>query len=139
MANKITVVRTFDNYIAMILKYAPESCGMSGKCACQFVVEADGSVYPCDFYVSSENVIGNVANNSFDSIINSKAVSDFLEKGEVINDRCRQCRWYFICRDGCRRYRDPETNLNYYCTAFESFFDYTYLRMTQIAEMVSRR
>lgn len=44
-------VRNFDNYIRMLQGYPPESCGMNGICSCQFVVEGDGSVFPCDFYV----------------------------------------------------------------------------------------
>lgn len=139
MAGRITVIRTFDNYIAMMLGYTPESCGMSGHCACQFVIEADGSVYPCDFFVSDENIIGNVSNDTFESIIDSEDVKEFLEKGEKVNDNCIICRWYFICRDGCRRYRNPKTGLNYYCGAFRNFFDYCYPRMTEIAQKVSRR
>ena len=139
MSGVITVIRTFDNYIAMLLQYAPESCGMSGRCVCQFVIEADGTVYPCDFYVSEKNTIGNVADDTFESIINSKAVEVFLDKGDVINDKCKDCNWYFICRDGCRRYRNPDTNLNYYCKTFQNFFEYAYPRMVEIAKMVSRR
>lgn len=44
-------IRIFDNYANMLRGYPPESCGMNGLCACQFVTESDGSVYPCDFYV----------------------------------------------------------------------------------------
>ena len=29
----------------------PEACGMGGGCGLQYVVEADGGVYPCDFYM----------------------------------------------------------------------------------------
>lgn len=139
MNGQITVIRTFDNYIAMLLRYAPESCGMSGRCACQFVIEADGSVYPCDFYVLEETKAGNVINDTFESVINSDKVREFLDKGDVINDKCRDCRWYFICRDGCRRYRDPKTNLNIYCETFQNFFEYAYPRMVEIAKMVSSR
>ena len=139
VAGRITVIRTFDNYIAMLLGYNPESCGMSGRCACQFVIEADGSVYPCDFYVLDETKIGNVRDDTFESIINSEKVRDFLNKGDEINDECRTCRWFFICRDGCRRYRDHGTKLNYYCTAFQNFFNHCYPRMTEIAKMVSNR
>jgi len=139
MAGRITVIRTFDNYIAMLLGYAPESCGMSGRCACQFVIEADGSVYPCDFYVLDETKIGNVRDNTFEAIINGEKVRDFLDKGDEINDECRDCRWFFLCRDGCRRYRDPETKLNIYCETFQKFFDYAYPRMGDIARLVSKK
>jgi uncharacterized protein len=134
MAGNITVVRTFDNWVAMLMGYPPESCGMSGRCACQFVIEADGGVYPCDFYVTDETFIGNVQENSFEDIITCSKTAEFLAKGDEINEECRTCRWFFICRDGCRRYRDPATNLNIYCKAFQNFFDYAYTRMRQIAQ-----
>ncbi|HRX42776.1 MAG TPA: anaerobic sulfatase maturase [Clostridia bacterium] len=139
VAGNITVVRTFDNWVAMILGYPPESCGMSGRCACQFVIEADGGIYPCDFYVTDETYIGNVHEDSFEAVINSEMTAGFLARGDEINEKCRSYRWFFICRDGCRRYRDPDTNLNIYCNAFENFFDYAYPRMQQIAGMLRNR
>lgn len=48
---KQTYIRQFENYVAMLLGHMPESCDMRGFCGMQYVVEADGSVYPCDFYV----------------------------------------------------------------------------------------
>ncbi len=138
IAGNITVVRTFDNWIAMLLGYPPESCGMSGRCACQFVIEADGGIYPCDFYVTDETCIANVHESSFENAINSKKTTEFLSKGDQINENCKTCRWFFICRDGCRRYRDPETNLNIYCKAFIGFFEYAYPRMSEIAQMVKK-
>lgn len=47
----IISVRYFDNLLQLLMGYPPEVCGMSGHCACQFIIEANGSVYPCDFYV----------------------------------------------------------------------------------------
>ncbi|MFO7611950.1 MAG: anaerobic sulfatase maturase [Clostridia bacterium] len=136
-SGRTTVIRTFDNYIAMLLGHVPEACGMSGKCACQFVVEADGSVYPCDFYVDQSNRIGNLWQDSIEDIIKSTGVAAFLKKGLEINEKCKTCEWYFLCRDGCRRYRDESGNLNYYCEAFRSFFEYTHDRMTKIAAALS--
>lgn len=51
-------IRYFENLAAMLLGRPPESCGMSGQCACGFTVEADGSVYPCDFYVLDPLPVG---------------------------------------------------------------------------------
>ncbi|MBN2559060.1 MAG: anaerobic sulfatase maturase [Clostridia bacterium] len=137
-SGKTVVIRTFDNYIAMLMGYMPEACGMSGKCACQFVVEADGSVYPCDFYVNQSNIIGNILYDGIEDIIKSEGVGTFLKKGLEINEKCKTCDWYFLCRDGCRRYRDPDSNLNYYCESFRNFFKYAYDRMAGIAAALSQ-
>jgi uncharacterized protein len=139
MAGKTTVIRTFDNYIAMIMGYRPEACGMSGRCSCQFVTEADGSVYPCDFYVLGSTRIGNVAADTFEEMTRHQNLVSFLEKGAMINEKCRDCKWYFICRGGCRRYRNPETDLNIYCESFKMFFEHCYSRMEQIAAKLAGR
>lgn len=43
-------IRQFENYVGILLGHQPESCEQRGACSCQSIVEADGSVYPCDFY-----------------------------------------------------------------------------------------
>ncbi|MEG1427843.1 MAG: radical SAM protein, partial [Oscillospiraceae bacterium] len=53
-------IRQFENYMEMLLGYPPESCGMSGICSMQNVIEADGTVYPCDFYVLDAFSLGNL-------------------------------------------------------------------------------
>jgi len=59
-AGNLISIRYFDNILSMMLGHPPESCGMSGICSCQFVIEANGGVYPCDFYVSDEWLLGNI-------------------------------------------------------------------------------
>ena len=44
-------IRQFENYVGLAAGYMAESCEQRGKCGVQYVVEADGSVYPCDFFV----------------------------------------------------------------------------------------
>lgn len=137
--SQVTVIRTFDNYIALLLGYKPEACGMSGRCSCQFVTEADGSVYPCDFYVLESNIIGNIKQDSFEDMTKNKRLLAFLEKGDQLNLKCKECKWYFLCRGGCRRYRNPVNNLNVYCESFKSFFEHSYPRIEEIAKRISRR
>ena len=51
-------VRFFENYITLLLGMGAESCEQNGVCGIQNVVEADGEVYPCDFYVLDEYKLG---------------------------------------------------------------------------------
>ena len=44
-------IRQFENYVGILLGYPPEACDQRGVCGITNVVEADGSVYPCDFYM----------------------------------------------------------------------------------------
>ena len=47
-------IRQFENYISILMGRLPESCEQRGICSVQCVTEADGGVYPCDFYVLDE-------------------------------------------------------------------------------------
>ena len=58
-------VQYFDNLLQMIMGYPPESWGMAGQCSRQIVVEADGAVYPCDFYVLDGFWLGNLNYDTF--------------------------------------------------------------------------
>ena len=42
---------------------------MVGQCSRGTVFEADGSMYPCDFYVVDEWKIGNIMESSFEEMI----------------------------------------------------------------------
>ena len=58
-------VRMFSNLAQMAAGFAPEECGMCGRCTTYFAVESDGSVYPCDFYTTDAWLLGNVNDVSF--------------------------------------------------------------------------
>ncbi len=129
--------RLFENWIWMLKGRPPESCGMIGRCGFQTVVEADGSVYPCDFYVLDEYRLGNVNSDSFDIIDEKRNENNFYEIGAYIHNDCNECKWYPLCRGGCRRDRLEHGEFmgkNYYCTSFYNFFEYAYDRLALLAE-----
>jgi len=136
-------VRTFDNYVGMLLGKPPESCGMSGFCTTYFTVEANGGVYPCDFYVLDEWYMGNVHADSFEVLGKSPILQKFVESSKHVDDKCRKCEWYGLCRGGCRRNREPFVDgkpvLNMYCEAYKAFFREMYPKLKEIAQDVYRR
>lgn len=138
--NKFIYNRYFENLVGMIKGYPPESCGMCGQCVCHYVVEADGGVYPCDFYVLDEYKIGNLVSDSFETMSKNSKNLNFVEVSKYIDEKCKSCKWINICRGGCRRDREPIVNgklsLNYFCTAYEEFFEYSIERLNKLASRV---
>ncbi|MCR4622726.1 MAG: anaerobic sulfatase maturase [Clostridiales bacterium] len=136
-------VRMFDNWLQMLMGFRPESCSMDSMCALSVTVEADGSVYPCDFYCLDEWKLGNVNENSFDELFSSPAAQKFISSSAPVDPKCTKCRYYALCRGGCRRLReDParaELGANRYCEAYRRFFDAKYKDMAQLAGMISAR
>lgn len=135
-------VRWFDNLIAMAMGQPPESCGMSGSCAVGFTVEADGSVFPCDFYVVDEWRLGNVRDAGFAEMRDGELGRRFVESSRPVDEACRSCFAFPLCRGGCRRDREPFKDglpaLNRYCPSFKEFFSYAGQRIMEMAETEKR-
>ena len=114
-------VRYFDNLVWMLDGHAPEQCSMRGCCGLQYLVEADGSVYPCQ------------------ELDQARRSLRFIENSQVAPQECQICRWYPLCRNGCRRERLAQgaaPGKNYYCQAYAGFFAYALPRLYQVRRML---
>ena len=130
-------VRHIDNYMAILLGNPPESCDMCGVCGSYFTVEANGDIYPCDFYCDEEHKLGSLYDERpFE--INEKHKA-FIEESKIIHSRCRECRYHFICRGGCKKDRFNGFSENKYCGAYKEFFEYAGERMSSIADSIKGR
>lgn len=114
-------IRDFDNYGQIILGREPESCAMRGVCSCNPTVEANGDVYPCDFYVLDDYKLGNVMTDSLSDMIRNENAVRFVRDSAVHSEECFGCRWYPLCRAGCRRNRDA-SGKQIYCSSYSYFF-----------------
>ena len=134
-------IRYFDNLVSMFMGYRAEACGMSGLCECQFVVEADGGVYPCDFYVTDKWLMGNIKDMNIEELYSSEQAKTFINCSKHIDSKCIGCKWYNLCKGGCRRLREPFSNekpgLNRYCLSFEEFLEYSHERLGSLARKFS--
>lgn len=70
---------TFDNLLLMLNGQPLGTCGMLGMCGMQYVVEADGSVYPCDFYMLDQYRLGNLNTDSIAQIDARRKEIEFVE------------------------------------------------------------
>ena len=136
-------IRQFENYIEMLLGYPPEACGMSGVCSIQHIVEADGSVYPCDFYVLDSLRLGNLRRDSLEQIEETRRALGFLEQSREVDPVCQKCPHFFLCRGGCRRYRpvkeDGSLGRSFFCESYRMFFSHSAPGLRQLAEIARIR
>ena len=143
LAGRFVSVRMFDNWLQMLMGFRPESCSMDSMCQVSFTVEADGSVYPCDFYCFDERKLGNVHENGFDEMRSSPAAREFVSSSAPMAEECRRCRYFALCRGGCRRLRENPAGggpgLNRYCGAYRRFFDAEYMDMARLAGVIAAR
>ena len=118
-AGRYVSINLFDNLIRMAKGLPPAACNMQGHCSPNYVVEAGGQVYPCDFYCLDPWLLGNVHTDSFYAIATSDTLQRFLAEGREHPEACRACPAYSLCRTGCKR--DQEHGTNRFCAAFRHF------------------
>ena len=99
------------------------------------VVEGDGGLYPCDFFVLDQWYLGNIHQMSVEEAVQSPRALAFLDEGRRRPRDCLGCPHLSLCRGGCPR---DWTGLgldraNYYCPAFHAFLDYALPRLRQAA------
>ena len=141
MSGKRISVRHFDNYTKILLGEEPEACDMVGHCNMNAVLESDGSMYPCDFYVLDEFKVGNINESSFEELFKSEAEMRFLRTSLAVDEKCKVCRYFKICRGGCRRHKELTAEGNYenrFCESYKYFFEKNIDKMIKTAEYVMK-
>lgn len=117
---RYTSIRLFDNFVRLAHSQRAEQCGMNGHCTHQYVIEADGEVYPCDFYCTDEYSLGNILDTDFAKLERSPKAIKFIEESLGIDEKCKVCNYYRLCKNGCKRERIDLDK----CTAYKNFFPY---------------
>ncbi|MBQ2527709.1 MAG: anaerobic sulfatase maturase [Spirochaetales bacterium] len=130
-----TSVRQFDDYIHLLTGVLPSSCAALGKCGTYLVVEADGSLYPCDFYVLDEWCVGKIGQTSVIQAINSEKAKAFRSDNGRRPEQCMSCSWLPLCHGGCKRDITFTGNVpeNYFCPSYRFFFEYASERLMEVA------
>lgn len=135
-------IRTFDNILHIVLGYPAESCDMQGVCSANLVIEADGSAYPCDFYVLDDWRLGEVADIGLQEMIHGDIATKFIETSKVRHEECASCQYLPVCRGGCRRHKSLDSTgpleLNYFCESYKEFYGHTLDRFKEVATILYR-
>jgi uncharacterized protein len=95
-------IKLFDDVIYLLRTGRDMACGLLGRCQSQYVIEADGSTYPCDFYVIDAYKIGNVTEQTLFEMRANTALEEFLSPIQA-ESYCKKCSFFKICFGGCKR------------------------------------
>ncbi len=132
-------IRYFDDLVRLFAGFPSEQCGSRGVCSIQYVIEADGSVYPCDFFALDEYRMGSIHEQTLAGLAASDAAVRFLERRGSVDkqmDKCASCRYRKLCGGGCLRYY--ESGEYKYCDATREFLDSAAERLAYAARLASR-
>jgi uncharacterized protein len=124
-------VVTFDCVLANWMRVPPPVCVSAEYCGNAGALEFNGDVYACDHYVFPEYRLGNIAENSLLTLMNSPFQKQFgKNKKELLPSYCRKCEYLDLCFGECPKNRiattpDGEPGLNYLCPGFKLFYRHT--------------
>lgn len=122
-----TSIRFFDSVFYHYVGMTPPECTLLKECGVYVVVEHNGDVYSCDFYVDPEWKLGNVMEDSLTELLNSERQTVFGRAKSKLSRECEKCKWLTYCRGGCPRergYNAKDKKLSYLCPAYKMFFEH---------------
>lgn len=105
---------------------------MREHCGVYLVVEHNGDVFPCDFYVEESLNLGNIKENNLVELFNSQEQFCFGQKKAELPETCLTCQWLKYCRGGCPKER-LAGNLNYFCKGLKEFYQHADRRFQLLA------
>lgn len=132
-----TSIRHFDAVFHSYVGLTPPDCTMLSECGSYVVVEHDGSVYSCDFFVEPDWKLGNIMEGNLVDFLNSERQLEFGRMKSTLPDPCKTCQWLKYCHGGCTkdRIRDPRDNhLNHFCQSYRMFFEHADQRLQQLGD-----
>jgi uncharacterized protein len=119
-------IRYFDNLAEAVAGQKPGTCTLHETCDSYVVVEYNGDVYPCDFFVESDWKLGNVTLDSWPEIARRTRRYSFAAKKTLAHPECQVCEYQSICHGGCPKFRHSPhrrfEDLDYFCQAYKMIY-----------------
>jgi uncharacterized protein len=130
-------IRFFDSLLNFIVFGRPSDCTFGRRCDGYVVVEHNGDVFCCDFFVDEKYRLGNMCQTPIEKLFASDIKRRFAEYKNKISNKCMVCRYSDICRGGCLKDRivlgDDFSRPSILCDAYKKIFEYCVPKLTVLA------
>ncbi len=119
-------------------------CVHAPRCGRAVAVEHNGDVYACDHFVYPEYLLGNVADDSLEQMVERSLTRGFgLSKQHSLPEQCRACPVLSGCWGGCPKQRfattaSGEPGLAYLCAGYRKFFLHIRKYLQPLAQLVAK-
>jgi len=133
-------VRLFDSIMTMLVDGYANVCAMGTDCRQYLLIEHNGDVYPCDFYVRPDLKLGNVMENDWEQMLESDLYREFGARKRQWNEKCEGCPYLRYCAGCCPKNRpgqgeDP-TRLSALCEGWLQFYEHAIPRFENLAQEI---
>lgn len=128
----------FESFVSCFLGNGHTSCIFQEFCKDNLVVESNGDIYECDYFVYLQYKIGNI--NKFE-LKTMNSVQLTAQKKRILA-KCQQCAYKLICNGGCFKHCITKVNnetVFYFCEGYKIFFLTMVLYMNAMVELAKNR
>ena len=134
-------IRDFDSILTHCISGRHTICTFDRQCSQYVVVEHQGDVFPCDFFVEPKWRLGNILETPIEQLAACASKKAFARCKSNLATKCLICRHLAACRGGCMKDRapfDPDNygRESYFCESYRQFFDYAMPRFLQTAAQI---
>jgi len=130
-------IRHFESLLHVYCGVPPPDCVLAPTCGRYVVVEHNGEVFSCDFFVTPDCRLGNVAQDDLEDLLNSPRQRAFGARKADLPPACRGCEWLRLCYGGCLKDRDVGTmrdGRSHLCAGIRMFLSHVDKPMRKLAE-----
>lgn len=135
-------IRDFDNLLLHELGRKSSICTMGKRCGSYVVVEHNGDVFACDFFVVSKWKLGNLMETPFSEIVCSEKLEEFARLKGELSEICTLCPFIKKCFGGCPKYRTvlggKPTDPSYFCEAYKKLFEHSADIIPELAKRIGK-
>ncbi len=136
-------IRHFDSVLVKMVDGIANVCAMGKNCRQYFVVEHNGDIYPCDFFVDAQLRLGNVHKTPWEEAWNSQAYREFGKSKCQWHEACSTCNCVDLCQGDCLKHRIygefDQHNLSWLCDGWKQFYQHTRGRFSRLADELRRQ
>ena len=130
-------IRDFDACLERLVTGKITVCTGDRNCCRYFVVEHNGDIYPCDFFVSPEHRLGNIRDLSWAEARVARGYRDFGALKANWNEACEDCACLELCHGDCLKFRPPggrwPRSLSSLCAGWRRFHEHSRARFAELA------
>ena len=135
-------IRHFDSLLFKMVDNVSNVCVLDRNCCQYFVVEYNGDIYPCDFFVEEQQKLGNIWNTPWETAINTDRYIAFGSQKSNWNSVCNSCQCLDLCNGDCLKHRvygdHKPKNLSYLCQGWKQFNKHSNKRFEDLAAEIRR-
>ena len=137
-------IMNFEGTLASWSGMEPSSCVHRPNCGQTMVIEHNGDLYSCDYFVDAAHRLGNIMDTDLSLLSNTPRQLDFeMRKSKRLPEECQSCKALRFCNGGC-----PADSIlpsgkrgivkNYYCDGYRLYFEHTAFRMEKMSSMLRK-